>query len=120
MLLLFETPAGFSLFKVKDEGKLEDVEVRAPCVLTSELICHRRRRDLCYLERRLGLAGVLDACGARARAARTRDRRDRDRFLANARDWRLIGRSTCQNAHARGTLRVHVGFLRGGGRLFLQ
>jgi|TARA_B110000977_G_scaffold34316_1_gene45847 hypothetical protein len=35
MLLLFETPAGFSLFKVKDEGKLEDVEVRAPCVLTS-------------------------------------------------------------------------------------
>ena len=27
MLLLFETPAGFSLFKVKDEGKLEDVEV---------------------------------------------------------------------------------------------
>jgi len=29
MLLLFETPAGFSLFKVKDEGKLEDVEVRA-------------------------------------------------------------------------------------------
>jgi hypothetical protein len=30
MLLLFETPAGFSLFKVKDEGKLEDAEVRPP------------------------------------------------------------------------------------------
>jgi len=29
MLLLFETPAGFSLFKVKDEKKLSDVEVRA-------------------------------------------------------------------------------------------
>ena len=29
MLLLFETPAGYSLFKVKDEGKLEDAEVRA-------------------------------------------------------------------------------------------
>jgi len=29
MLLLFETPAGFSLFKVKDEKKLDDVEVRA-------------------------------------------------------------------------------------------
>ena len=28
MLLLFETPAGFSLFKVKDEGKLDDAEVR--------------------------------------------------------------------------------------------
>jgi len=29
MLLLFETPAGYSLFKVKDEKKLSDVEVRA-------------------------------------------------------------------------------------------
>ena len=28
MLLLFETPAGYSLFKVKDEKKLSDVEVR--------------------------------------------------------------------------------------------
>tara|TARA_B100001778_G_C18176047_1_gene444771 strand:+ start:212 stop:436 length:225 start_codon:yes stop_codon:yes gene_type:complete len=28
MLLLFETPAGYSLFKVKEEGKLEDAEVR--------------------------------------------------------------------------------------------
>ena len=28
MLLLFETPAGYSLFKVKDEEKLKDVEVR--------------------------------------------------------------------------------------------
>lgn len=28
MLLLFETPAGYSLFKVKDEGKLENAEVR--------------------------------------------------------------------------------------------
>ena len=29
MLLLFETPAGFALFKVLDEKKLEKVEVRA-------------------------------------------------------------------------------------------
>ena len=29
MLLLFETPAGYSLFKVKDEKKLQDAEVRA-------------------------------------------------------------------------------------------
>ena len=28
MLLLFETPAGYSLFKVKDEKKLQDAEVR--------------------------------------------------------------------------------------------
>lgn len=27
MFVLFETPAGFALFKVKDEGKLSDVEV---------------------------------------------------------------------------------------------
>ena len=30
MLLLFETPAGYSLFKVKGEKKLQDAEVRAP------------------------------------------------------------------------------------------
>jgi len=28
MLLLFETPAGYSLFKVRDEKKLDEVEVR--------------------------------------------------------------------------------------------
>jgi len=28
MLLLFETPAGYSLFKVKDENKLKDIDVR--------------------------------------------------------------------------------------------
>ena len=31
MLLLFETPAGYSLFKVKDEKKLEDAEVGVMC-----------------------------------------------------------------------------------------
>lgn len=29
MLLLFETPAGFALFKVLDEGKMQDVDVRS-------------------------------------------------------------------------------------------
>jgi len=29
MLLLFETPAGYSLFKVKDEDKLKDIDVRS-------------------------------------------------------------------------------------------
>lgn len=28
MLVLFETPAGFALFKVLDEGKLSKVEVK--------------------------------------------------------------------------------------------
>jgi hypothetical protein len=32
MLLLFETPAGYSLFKVKDEDKLKDIDVRVPSV----------------------------------------------------------------------------------------
>jgi hypothetical protein len=27
MLLLFETPAGYSLFKVKDESKIKDIDV---------------------------------------------------------------------------------------------
>lgn len=30
MLVLFETPAGFALFKVLDEGKLDKVEVMRP------------------------------------------------------------------------------------------
>jgi hypothetical protein len=30
MLLLFESPAGFALFKVLDEGKLKQADVRAP------------------------------------------------------------------------------------------
>ena len=29
MLVLFETPAGFALFKVLDEGKLSKVEVKS-------------------------------------------------------------------------------------------
>jgi hypothetical protein len=31
MLVLFETPAGFALFKVLDEGKLDKVEVCGRC-----------------------------------------------------------------------------------------
>jgi len=33
MLVLFETPAGFALFKVLDEGKLDKVEVSGCCCL---------------------------------------------------------------------------------------
>lgn len=35
MLVLFETPAGFALFKVLDEGKLDKVEVMSCSVLPS-------------------------------------------------------------------------------------
>ena len=34
MLLLFETPAGYSLFKVKDENKLKDIDVRSASFLS--------------------------------------------------------------------------------------
>lgn len=37
MILLFETPAGFALFKVLDEGKLNKVEVYMLRVCTSTL-----------------------------------------------------------------------------------
>ena len=37
MLLLFESPAGFALFKVLDEKKLKEVEVR-PSLLAKLLI----------------------------------------------------------------------------------
>lgn len=39
MLLLFETPAGFALFKVLDEGKLSKVEVTYFKLFTSIFDC---------------------------------------------------------------------------------
>lgn len=41
-LLLFETPAGFALFKVLDEGKMQDVDVRtwAHPVAPRAVSCH--------------------------------------------------------------------------------
>jgi hypothetical protein len=59
MLLLFETPAGFSLFKVKDEGKLEDAEVRRAPPSRQNFARHRRR---C-------VTFVWSTVGARARRA---------------------------------------------------
>ena len=49
MLLLFETPAGYSLFKVKDENKLKDIDVRSSRYLVSfpSFLCVSRvRRQL--------------------------------------------------------------------------
>ena len=48
MLLLFETPAGYSLFKVKDENKLKDIDVRSSsrCLLFSPFFfCVRRQLE---------------------------------------------------------------------------
>ena len=39
MLVLFETPAGFALFKVLDEGKLNKVEV----ILSSNVVSIKRK-----------------------------------------------------------------------------
>jgi hypothetical protein len=42
MLALFETPAGFALFKVLNEGKLDNAEVRILCsVLFLECLLER-------------------------------------------------------------------------------
>jgi hypothetical protein len=46
MLLLFETPAGYSLFKVKDENKLKDIDVRSASFLSLFLFSRGIRRQL--------------------------------------------------------------------------
>lgn len=60
MLLLFETPAGFSLFKVKDEGKLEDAEVRPPSRAQCPILTRFFLARCCFFAlataRRLGIA----------------------------------------------------------------
>ena len=68
MLLLFETPAGYSLFKVKDEKKLGDVEVRGEAtraVVTSGVEFGRGGRD-----RRRGINSVASRDRARGRRRR--------------------------------------------------
>ena len=44
MLVLFETPAGFALFKVLDEGKLNKVEV-----ILSSILVSIKRKSLFYV-----------------------------------------------------------------------
>ena len=70
MLLLFETPAGFSLFKVKNEGKLDDAEVRRPPLPQENFARHRRR--LCYLSHVDGWGCARHAARG-ARGARRRE-----------------------------------------------
>lgn len=55
MLLLFETAAGYALFKVLKEDKLEEVDVsaswarRPPCSLSCALSCLTRFFHVCTL-----------------------------------------------------------------------
>ena len=76
MLLLFETPAGYSLFKVKDEKRLKDAEVRARAVT--------RCAD--------------GAVGGEGAGARSRDRR---RARTTAAGGRARGRFACFGCRAR-------------------
>ena len=49
MLLLFETPAGYSLFKVKDEDKLKDIDVRLSiCSSSSSFATMMMMRVFCF------------------------------------------------------------------------
>jgi len=48
MLVLFETPAGYALFKVLDEKKLDEVEVGLGCQGAGVYLTRgRARRPLC-------------------------------------------------------------------------
>ena len=49
MLLLFETPAGYSLFKVKDEDKLKDIDVSVSNVCLLLLLLLLFDDDECVL-----------------------------------------------------------------------
>jgi len=68
MLLLFETPAGFSLFKVKDEKKLDDVEVRRDRSIVRGRFRRPAARIVVLIDRSVDPRG-------RARAGRTRGAR---------------------------------------------
>ena len=78
MLLLFETPAGYSLFKVKGEKKLQDAEVR-----TTRGDDASTRRDATRRERvrkgardRRGGGGTRDARAGGGRGRARREGRD--------------------------------------------
>ena len=71
MLLLFETPAGFSLFKVKNEGKLDDAEVRRPLFLR-RILPATAGACVTFLTSTVGVARATPR-GARAPGARRRE-----------------------------------------------
>ena len=97
MLLLFETPAGYSLFKVKGEKKLQDAEVR-----TTRGDDASTRRDATRRERvrkgardRRGGGGTRDARAGGGRRRGTREARGARRSWTrdDAREDARIGRA---------------------------
>ena len=86
MLLLFETPAGYSLFKVKDEKKLQDAEVRATRLDRGTREREGRANENAKArDDRRGGGGTRDA-GRRGRRAATRDAREGSRGRSWTRD----------------------------------
>ena len=72
MLLLFETPAGYSLFKVKAEKKLQDAEVRTT---RGDDDATRRERVRKGARDRRGGGGTRDARAGGGRRRGTREAR---------------------------------------------
>ena len=117
MLLLFETPAGYSLFKVKDEKKLQDAEVRATRL-------DRGTRDAKDARTRTRRRGTIDAAavgratpggegGARRRETRERGLED-GRGRETARRGTRMGRARSEGAIR--SIREGIGELGIGGR----
>ena len=111
MLLLFETPAGYSLFKVKGEKKLQDAEVR-----TTRGDDASTRRDATRRERvrkgardRRGGGGTRDARAGGGRRRGTREARGAGRFWTrdDAReDARAGARGRRAGVDSRGNWRI--------------
>ena len=121
MLLLFETPAGYSLFKVKDEKKLQDAEVRATRARSTG---RATRRDATNESGEKARAIDAAAVGRATRARRavgdaaTRDAREGSRGRSWTRDGATGGRAggRARSEGAIRSIREGIGELGIGGR----
>ena len=99
MLLLFETPAGYSLFKVKAEKKLQDAEVRA-----TRGDDDATRRDASAREKAKG-----DRRERRWDARRARGRRSTTRDARGARGVTVVDAGRREGGRAGGRARTEGG-----------
>ena len=99
MLLLFETPAGYSLFKVKAEKKLQDAEVR-----TTRGDDASTRRDATRRER--VRKGARDRRERRWDARRARGRRSTTRDARRARGATVVDAGRREGGRAGGRART--------------
>ena len=102
MLLLFETPAGYSLFKVKGEKKLQDAEVR-----TTRGDDASTRRDATRRER--ARKGARDRRERRWDARRARGRRSTTRDARGARGATVVDAGRREGGRAGGRARTEGG-----------